>query len=343
MMKLFKNAKLVNLEIGNIQLTDILVENGKIEKIQSRQDSACAQEVLDLEGNYVLPSFVNSFSDSVSAFQKNYFKLKKKSQIDKVCDLFYAKNLLAGAVFSADVAKNEICLIDKIEEKDEKALSDLSLRVAKEKRTPFLKIGQDLESLGSIDKEYGKSVSRVLEDFGFLDRRAVIVGGNCLEKDELETFRNYDCDFVILPNDDGKFGRRAVNLVSLISKGFNIALGSGNSSEIDFFAYMRQLIFGVRSLFEDVDCINERQVLGIATNGSVLGVDDAIKVGEDATFIVVRARESLYDDIFKTLVWEMSKRDVFMCVKNGEVLQKNGEIFMKNATTYDTMIRNLKQ
>ena len=342
-MKLFKNARLVDLETGEVCLTDILEEKGKILEIGKNQTSNFGEEIVDLEGNYVLPSFVNSFSDSVSAFQKNYFKLKKKSQIDKVCDLFYAKNLLAGAIFSEDVAKNEICLIDKIEEKDEKTLSDLSLWVAKEKSVSFLKIGQDLESLGSIDKEYGKSVSRVLEDFGFLDRRAVIVGGNCLEKDELELFRSYDCDFVLLPNDDGKFGRRVVNLATLFSKDFNIALGSGDSSEIDFFAYMRQLIFGMRSLFEDVDCINERQVLGIATNGSVLGVDDAIKVGEDATFIVVRARESLYDDIFKTLVWEMSKRDVFMCVKNGEVLQKNGEIFMKNATTYDTMIRNLKQ
>ncbi len=342
-MKLFKNARLVDLENGEVCLTDILEEKGKILEIGEIQTSNFDGEIVDLEGNYVLPSFVNSFSNSVSAFQKNFFELKEKSQIDKVCDLFYAKNLLAGAVFSADVAKNEICLIDKIEEKDEKMLNDLSLRVAKEKRTPFLKIGQDLESLGSIDKEYGKSVSRVLEDFGFLDRRAVIVGGNCLEKDELETFRNYDCDFVILPNDDGKFGRRAVNLATLFSKDFNIALGSGDSSEIDFFAYMRQLIFGMRSLFEDIGCINERQVLGIATNGSVLGVENGIKVGGDATFIVVRARESLYDDIFKTLVWEMSKRDVLLCVKNGEVLQKNGEIFMKNATTYDTMIRNLKQ
>lgn len=342
-MKLFKNARLVDLETGEVCLTDILEEKGKILEIGEVQTSNFGEEIVDLEGNYVLPSFVNSFSDSVSAFQKNYFKLKKKSQIDKVCDLFYAKNLLAGAIFSEDVAKNEICLIDKIEEKDEKTLSDLSLWVAKEKSVSFLKIGQDLESLGSIDKEYGKSVSRVLEDFGFLDRRAVIVGGNCLEKDELELFRSYDCDFVLLPNDDGKFGRRVVNLATLFSKDFNIALGSGDSSEIDFFAYMRQLIFGMRSLFEDIGCINERQVLGIATNGSVLGVENGIKVGGDATFIVVRARESLYDDIFKTLVWEMSKRDVLLCVKNGEVLQKNGEIFMKNATTYDTMIRNLKQ
>lgn len=340
-MKLFKNAGLVDLENGEVGNVDILVEKGKILNIGKIQTSNF--EIVDLKGDYVLPSFVNSFSDSLSAFEENYFELKDKSQIDKVCDIFYAKNLLAGVVFCADVAKNEICLIDKIEEKDEKTLSDLSLKIAKERKVPFLKIGQDLVSLGSIDKEFGKSVARVLEDFGFLDRRAVVVGGNCLEKDELEILRGYDCGFVLLPNDDGKFGRRVTNLVSLMSKDFNIALGSGNSSEIDFFAYMRQLIFGMRSLFEDKDCISERQALEIATNGSVLGVRNAIKVGGDATFIVVKRRESLYDDIFKTLVWEMSKRDVFMCVKNGEVLQKNGEIFMKNGTSYDTMIKNLKQ
>ena len=83
-------------------------------------------------------------------------------------------------------------------------------------------------------------------------------------------------------------------------------------------------------------------MLKIATNGAALGFENKIKVGENATFSVICSRESLYDNVLKTLVWERSKNDVVMSVKNGEVLQKNGEIFMKNMPSYATIISGLK-
>ena len=59
--------------------------------------------------------------------------------------------------------------------------------------------------------------------------------------------------------------------------------------------------------------------------------------------MVIKNAKSLYDDIFKTLVWEKSKRDVVMTVLNGKILQKNGQILMKNCGDYDTIIMDIQE
>jgi cytosine/adenosine deaminase-related metal-dependent hydrolase len=344
MRKLFKNAKIVDIHSGNVLESDILVEDGKIMSLQ--KNSNFEGEKIELGGDFVLPSFVNCFCDSFRIFKENYFEPKTAAEFEAAKNLVRAKNLTAGAIFYNDIALSQERMagyVENLETLDEKTLSKLSLDFAKSKKLPFLKIGQDLNSLGIIDKNFGKGACSVLEDFGFLDRCAVIVGGNCLEKDELQIASGYDCSFVVLPSEDGKFGRRATNLISLRSNGFSVGMGSGTYPEIDFFEMMRALIFGMRSLFESGEAMSERQALEIATNSSILGFDSSIKVGGEATFIVVDFCQSLYDDIFKTLVWQKSNRDIKMCVQSGEVLQKNGKIFMQNLCDCDTIIKNLKR
>jgi len=344
MTKLFKNAKIVDIENGTIFDADIQVENGSVKSFDKTDDFD--GEVIDLWGNFVLPSFVNSFMDSVEAGRKSFFCEKSECEIEKrktsLQNLFLTKNLCAGSVFVNDVSKTGATVLENLEDKMEKELSDLSMEIAEKKVRPFVKIGQDLLSLGSVDKLFGKSAVLVLEDFGFLDRQAVIVGANCLEKDDVEVLKNFDCDFVCLAGEDAKVGRRQLNIHSLLSKGVGVSLGSGSCAEIDFFGFMRQMLAGCRALFEDESVLSEQEVLAIATNADIMGRKNRVEIGASASFIVVDARESLYDDIFKTLVWERSKSDVLMSVKDGEVLQKNGEILMKNMPDYATIIKNLK-
>lgn len=340
MTKLFRNAEIVDLKNGDIFKADILVENGKIAKIE--KGIMFDGEVIDLENNYVLPSFVNAFMNSVEAGKENYFEDVEGEKKEKLKQFFLMKNLLAGAVYVNDVCVTKVPVLEHLEEKGENELSSLSMKIAKTGEKLFVKLGQDLHSLGSIDKQYGKSATLVLEDFGFLDRGATIVGANCFEKDDLEVLGQYDCNFVVLPSEDGKVGRRQTNIISLLKREQKVCVGSGNNAEIDFFGFMRQMISSMRSMFEDENAMSESDALKIATNGAALGFENKIKVGENATFSVICSRESLYDNVLKTLVWERSKNDVVMSVKNGEVLQKNGEIFMKNMPSYATIISGLK-
>ncbi len=345
MTKLFKNAKVIDIENEAFFDADILVEDGQIKSFDkvSKYDG----ETVDLGGAYVLPSFVNVFMDSMTAVKQNFEidenRMSNEVFKNSVADLFLVKNLLAGACYFNDINITKVPVISNLEEYNEHSLSNLSMQVAIAGKRPFLKFGQDIESLGSVDKLFGKSAPVLLEDFGFLDRRPIVVGGNCLEKDDLEVLANYETDFVVLPNEDGRCGRRNTNLISLLSKGFNVSLGSGASAEIDFFAFMRQMLTNMRSMFEDKLVLKEKDVLKIATSGAVLGFENSLQIGKNATFIVVDARESLYKNVVETLIWERSKKDVLMCVRDGEVLQKNGKIFMKNVPDYDTIIVNLKQ
>ncbi len=353
MQKLFKNANLVDVKNGQVNAVDILIENNTIKDIKNLGELSNQKggiETFDLQGGYVLPPFVNVFCHSIDAFQKNYEEINQFdcNIVNLVQKLMTIKNIFAGAIYNDVAAKNEFnCVfVDKFEEKSEQELSEIVSTVAKNQNKLFIEAGKTLEELGTVDLLYKKSLPQVLEDFGYLDREPVIVGGNCFEKDDFELFSQYDCSFCLTPSDDGKSGVRPTNFISLQSKDFCVGLGSGKSFEIDFFAFMRQLIMTQRGLFENADCIEEKEVFEVATyNGAkILGLEKyGVEKGKFANFIVVSGGKSLYDDVLKTLVWEKSKKDVFMTVHNGEILQKNGKILMKNMPDYDTIINEILQ
>lgn len=337
-MKLFKNANLVNLENGTSQLVDILVDdNGRIKKID--KGIVADAQLFDLQSNYVIPPFVNSFCDSSKALENSYgIEVKSAEEKTLAQQLLCVKNLTAGAI----ILNDRECLRN-IDEKEEKELDEICEKAAKQKEKVFAKVGLTLEELGAIDKHYGKMLSEVLEDFGFLDRGLVLVGGNCLEKDELRLLKNYDTQVVLTPNEDGRLGRRPTNLNALRNLDFDVALGSGDFAEIDFFAFMRQMILTQRGLFEDQKIMDEKMAFKIACNGNVVGVKNNIEINNFANFAVISKENSLQEDALKDLVWCKSKKDVLMTIYRGEFLQKSGEIFMQNLPQYDKIITVIQQ
>lgn len=346
MQKLFKNANLVDFDCQNSNLVDILVSDGKIVQI-GKNLVGIFDEIVDLEQNFVIPLFVNCYCDSFSAFQNDFgcFDFKDPYLKKNISDLMFVKNLLAGCVVVNDLSTNNSfnCQkLEKLNQFDDEKLSLLSNLIAKNKNTLFLKVGQDLQELGFVDKNFGTTLSQLLEDFGLLDRKCVLVGGNCLEKDELQLLRNYDAKFVVAPNEDGVMGRRSVNLKTLLNLDYDIGVGSGDCFQIDFFAFARQILISQKTMFENKDVMTEKQVLKFATNGSVLGIDNKIKLQNFASFAVVEKGIGLYDNPLKSLVYEKSKKDVVMTVFKGEILQKNGKIFMKNISNYDTIIEEIR-
>ncbi len=360
--KLFKNASLINLESGQVDLVDILVEDDKISRIEPSIEDVF-YDVEDLEGNLVLPPFANMFCDSDEALKStynleidgeinvgetvkfdNFFKVYggtglKSDTFMKINNfvMMKLKNYLAGAVFVNDLAQNEYSdhrfeLLQNIQDLDEKQLDALCQKFHTNWTLPFLKVGQTLEELGTLDKMYKKPLPLVLEDFGFLDFSPAIIGGNCFEKDELETLEQYGCTFVVTPFDDGKEGRRPTNLIRLKNMDFTICLGSGNAFEIDFFEYMRIMVMQMRSMFESKDVFSEKDALVIA-----LAANKSLCVGDVASFIVVKNDLSLYDDIYKTLVWGKTNADLVMTVDCGEVVVKNGKIAIQEVPNYDRL------
>lgn len=365
---LFKNGVLVSYGTGETQIVDILVDRNVIEDVLPRGKlKNFVGEVVDLQGDFVLPPFVNAFCDSARALEETYdlqilntltmnFNINdQKFFHDAAHNFVYTymmvKNLCAGVINFNDLSlplfdtESNTSILQDIAQKTEGELDELCLKVHQTKSPLFCRVGQTLDELGALDKQFHKPLSQVLEDFGFLDISPAIVGANCLEKDELELLKSYDCPIVLTPGDDAKAARRPNNLVLLKNLDFLTAIGSGHSFEVDFFAFMRQILMNTWGMFEDKSVLTEKDVLFMATTAGSVVLNtqiQRIEKGATANFIVVKRTNSLYEDPCKQIVWEKSKHDVRLTVWDGEIVQKNGEILMKNFLDCDTMKETIK-
>ena len=339
MKTIFRNANLLDFESDTLRKVDILVCDGKFEKIGKVNETV--GNTFDLGGNIVLPPFVNAFFRSIEAFKHSYinrdFDEKEKEIIRKYMEI---KNVLSGCVDFYDFSfQTPFTFLEKIDEVEENELDEVAMKT---KGKIFIKVGQSLEEMGEINARSKKMPSEYLEDFGFLDKDAVIVGGNLFEKDELEIFSSYDTKFVALPNDDARSGRRFLNFNSLKKYNLPFFLGSGDFAEIDFFAFMRQILSYNSFVMENTTLLSPKEVLEIATNAEIFGRKNEIIEGSKANFIVLNKKNILSSDIFKGIVFELSKKDITLTVKEGKILQENGVFVMENGLVYDKIFLESK-
>lgn len=312
---IFKNCNLLNLKLGKTNLVDIQVEGDKIEKIGKIKGDG-----IDLEGKIVMPGFANCYHNYERASINSYGKMIDEKDLK-------SKNICSGVCFDYYDTKN-ITFLEDIDKLSEKMFENVCFNL---KDKVFIKFGQNLNEMGNINAIYKQLPSEVLEDFGILDKNAVIVGGNCFEKDELELLGAYNTSFVLLPNDDARSGRRFLNINILKRLNISYGLGSGEYAEVDFFAFMRELLSFNSFVMENSSLMSEQEALLHATliGAKILGFDGEIKKGNYANFVVLSGKTN-YDDIFKSIVYGMSKQNVYMTVKNGKILQQNGVFAMEN-------------
>lgn len=312
---IFKNCNLLDLKLGKTNLVDIQVEGEKIEKIGKIKGDG-----VDLEGKIVMPGFANCYHNYERASINSYGKMIDEKDLK-------SKNICSGVCFDYYDTKN-ITFLEDIDKLSEKMFENVCFNL---KDKVFIKFGQNLNEMGNINAIYKQLPSEVLEDFGILDKNAVIVGGNCFEKDELELLGAYSTSFVLLPNDDARSGRRFLNINILNRLNISYGLGSGEYAEVDFFAFMRELLSFNSFVMENSSLMSEQEALLHATliGAKILGFDGEIKKGNYANFVVLSGKTN-YDDIFKSIVYGMSKQNVYMTVKNGKILQQNGVFAMEN-------------
>ncbi len=343
---IFKNCQLLDIKTGEITLCNIHTLSGKISKIEKIPALALGgkdeahkaseeneiigeakkermrtydEECVNLEGRIVMPGFANCYLSFERASVNSFGK-------EIATEKLQAKNACAGVCFDYCDLKN-VSFLENLSALSPKELDEISFHL---KEDVFIKIGQNLNEMGEINAIYRKLPSEVLEDYGILDRRATIVGGNCFEKDELELLSAYNTRFVLLPNDDARSGRRFLNINILKRLNIPFGLGSGEYAEVDFFAFMRELLSFNSFVMENTSLMSAQEALLHATlaGAEILGFNGEIKEGNGANFIVLNGN-SLYENIFDEIVFGMSKQNVFMTVKNGKILQQNGVFVME--------------
>ena len=176
MKTLFKNGNLISFDNEKARNVDILVNNGIIEKI-GNLSAEKVDKIVDLKDNIITPAFANCFYRSLNAVKNSYFDENRtfSSQEREIIKKYMEeKNILSGALYFYDFSfQTPFSLIDKLSEKEENELEEFSLNL---KNKTFIKVGQTLEEMGEINAKSREMPSEFLEDFGFLDKKAVIVG-----------------------------------------------------------------------------------------------------------------------------------------------------------------------
>lgn len=115
----------------------------------------------------------------------------------------------------------------------EEEIEDVVYFAGKEKFPIYINFLRSLEEAGSLDKIYGKSPAKVLEEFGYLDRECYLVGCNFLDKDDAQILSSYNTKIILTPLADMLLGQGAINLKMLFEQGLDISLGSGIHNCLD--------------------------------------------------------------------------------------------------------------
>ena len=312
---LIKNANILSFSKEKFEKKDVLIEESEIVKISNNIDTSCGR-IIDATGNILMPAFANLYFNAERAIKNSY--------INVGVDEFRKNSALAGVCFEKEITS----YLENVASFSEKQLDEICLNL---KSPVYVKIGQNLEEMGEINALSKKMPSEYLEDFGILDKKTFIIGGNCFEKDEIELFSNYNISFILLPNDDARSGRRFVNINTLKKFEIPFGLGSGEFAEINFFEMMRQILSYNSFVMENTSLMTAKEILEIATlkGAEMLGENGEVKEKNKANFLIVK-RDERYQNAFDEIVFGKNNSDILFTIKNGKILQENGVFVMEN-------------
>ncbi len=313
---LIKNANILSFSKEKFEKKDVLVDGNEIVKISNNIDTSCGR-VIDATGNILMPAFANLYFNAERAIKNSYGKIN--------ADEFFKNSALAGVCFGKELDSS---YLENIASFSEKQLDEICLNL---KSPVYVKIGQNLEEMGEINALSKKMPSEYLEDFGILDKKTFIIGGNCFEKDEIELFSNYNVSFILLPSDDARSGRRFANINTLKKYEISFGLGSGEFAEINFFEMMRQILSYNSFVMENSSLMTAKEILEIATikGAEMLGENGEVKEKNKANFLIVK-RDERYINPFNEIVFGKNNNDILFTIKNGKILQENGVFVMEN-------------
>ena len=132
-----------------------------------------------------------------------------------------------GSLKTSDYVGGRVAMeVKSLLDEDEKTLSAISDLSGKMKLPVFIGFGRTLEEVGRLSQKYNLSPARVLEDFGFLDRKCYLLGCNFIDKDDFDIIYSYGGKVILTPRCDMMLGRGAVNLYSLENKGISFRFAS---------------------------------------------------------------------------------------------------------------------
>lgn len=380
----------------------ICIENNCIIAVsEGNADDFCADSVIDVQGDIIMPGFVNAFAQNATTlfkgmdggadildFQQNIlYPFEKKLTPE---DVYYATiygamqcvqcgitTVLDSYYFAPEIIKayqklgmrafvpttisledngnrynflmqnknitdslydglvKEIAYCKDVINQSDIQIED-TLKYAKNNDLiSIISCGENLDEVGECDNNNQLSPVGYLERLGFFDRKAMIVHGVCIDKDDILLLKQYDVSVVTTPSADLKCGNGIAPIQSMLQQNLNICIGTDGSFKnggIDFFREMCLLSLLQKGNLNDCKVLPPNLVLKMATlNGAkALGIEDIGVIAPNYKADLIRISLKTLsmnpiNDIISNIVYSASKSDIVMTMIDGKVVYNNGK------------------
>lgn len=263
---------------------DILLIDGKLEKVNQNIDDVVDVKI-DGKDLYAMKGLTNCYFNGE---QKDCDKLLSQgitTIFDFSNDVEITKKLVglgfrvccAVGDFDGNTILNEKYLDDKINEvvglgvsqavlfvinpnvADESQYNEIIQYGKKHNILIATSASENLEDVGEIDKQYGMSPIALLESYGFLDFKHMLIDCVCIDKDDVNILTNYDTTICVCPTKNLKSGSGVAPVYSLIKNNLNIVIGGVNNSifqELDLCKNLQSGYLNEANILSDKDVID---------------------------------------------------------------------------------------
>ncbi len=303
MQKILKNVRFLNVKTRKIEFLDY----ANLEDCKLKEAEPC-EEACDVQNFLFIPKLVSNFSD-IERVKSNALPHVKKSENELIYSFFKncsCNNFVPWSkderVLIGNINQQNVMYFENIADFSDEEL-DLLLRLSIEEfRLPIIKTAYSLYDCGAVDKAFGRSAVKVLDDFGFFDRPCMIVGASEVDKDDLEILANSDVKICLCVNECLYGCLGLANVVNFKNYGLFVMLGIGDFLQGDMFAEMRNLLLFSRNLLAS-DEFCEWDAFEIATN-SIFVKPEYFAVRID------KFKATSSEEILSNLFWKFDKSDV---------------------------------
>ena len=275
MKTLIKNAKLIDGKS-----VDILIENGIVVRIGNGRNIS-ADVVIDADGKYAVSGCVNAYFDGnideaskllsqgvTTVFDFSNDDKITKYLIDKGIKVFKAigdfdgETLLNESFLEQQVENNKKLGVVKsilyLKNPNESEGDNFNTVITNASKNNFIvatHVSETLENVGEIDKEFGMSPIGLLENYGFLDRKCLLIDCVYVDKEDVEILNNYDVNIITCPTNNLSDGYGIAPVYSFIKNGLNVLVGGVSSNHFKEIRLVGDLQSGV---------LNEKSIINIS-------------------------------------------------------------------------------
>jgi len=306
MKKLIKNAKLIDEQNINI-----LINDGKIEKISEVIEEKF-DEIIDANNCYILSGLNNAYFDGnlkdanrlLSQGITSVFDFANDDDVTAFLVKLGIKVFKAIGDFNGETILDENYIdyeIEKLKSMGVKApiLYAINPNLSEESNYEILikyankfgyliatKASENLEDVGEIDLQYGLSPIGLLESYGFLDFKNILIDCVYADKDDVSLLANYDTTTICTrPTNNLCNGSGIAPVYSFIKNKLNLLVGGVSSNQFKELSLLKDLQSGV---LNETTLINNEDVFNcINTPKKLFPEIGGLEVGKCADFLFV--------------------------------------------------------